>query len=417
MTLRLRAPGSKSMTQRGLLLAALADAPTVLHGALRCDDSRHLGALLEALGCRLQWQGDTVEITPAPILRAPDHALDCGNAGTAVRFGACLSLLCRGALTLDGDEHMRSRPLGALVSALEELGVCAHYQGRAGCPPVRLELKGEPGARAHVDTSTSSQYASGLALVGPRLPRGLDIELNGAGVSGPYLDMTLAMMRQAGVVAQRQDSTLSIPVGRYRGGDIAIEPDWSAAAFLLAGGRLADIDVAVADLPAPDQSLQGDAAFASMLKALDVELDVQGRNHFDLSAAPDLIAPLAAVCLFAQHPSRIAGVAHARVKESDRIAVLARGLRQLGANVVEHSDGLTIAPMATVVRPATVPMPTVLDPDGDHRMAMAFGLVSLRLPAVEVADRGCVSKSFPDFWTMLEKLRGAGARPRDRSST
>jgi 3-phosphoshikimate 1-carboxyvinyltransferase len=408
-------PASKSMTQRALVMAALAEGPTTIVAPLDCDDSRHLGGLLEALGCAVRWRGSDLDVEPPARLRADGRAIPCGNAGTAVRFGACLSLVCDGALTLDGDAHMRRRPIGPLADSLAALGVESRYGGRSGCPPVTLERRAPPPARVRVDASLSSQFASGLLLVAPRLEHGLEVELTGDAVSRPYVEMTLAMMRRLGARAAWQDERIvRVEPGGYGASDaprtIAVEPDWSAGAFVLGAARLLGLDerACTAAMVPPAASLQGDSRFLDHMATLATP---GAEPHaFDLTSTPDLIAPLAALCLFADRPARIRGAAHTRVKESDRIAVLCRELAKIGARVTEHPDGLDVAPLDAR---AAATEPVTLDPDDDHRMAMAFGLVSLRLPAVVVADPGCVSKSFPAFWRLLDTMRArAGAAPR-----
>jgi len=396
--LTVHCPGSKSMTQRALMIASLADGPSVIEYALRCDDSRHLSALLTQLGVKLCWEGDQVEVTPRPLV-ADGEVHYCGNAGTAVRFSCCLSLLCGGgALVIDGDERMRERPIGRLAGALERLGVAVRYLGTRGCPPISLRREGPTPGEVELDVSISSQYASGLLLVAPRLKDGLRLLLKGAAVSRPYLDMTVEMMRGCGAELRWQGANqIVVAPGCYRGGKIAIEPDWSTAAFLLAAGRIADVDLAIPNLER-EKSLQGDVAFVEFLAQLS-----QAHPHrFDLQDTPDLIAPLAAAALFADYPTEIRNVAHARVKECDRIRVLAEQLARIGAEVREYDDGLQIAPLK-----ATSVAPIELDPANDHRMAMAFGLVSLRVDGVSVADPECVDKSFPSFWAELRRIKQA----------
>jgi 3-phosphoshikimate 1-carboxyvinyltransferase len=408
--MRLEAPTSKSMTQRALVIAALADHDSVIERPLWCDDSRYLSDLLRALGCEVVWAEDQsqVRVEPAP-LTAPERPIFCGNAGTAVRFGACLGLVCQGALTIDGDERMRSRPLGALGQSLESLGARVGYLNKAGCPPIVVERAAALArARVAVDTTLSSQYASGLLLAAPRLPGGLVVELTGSLVSMPYIEMTLGMMRQAGARVSASERLIEVEPGGYRGPGgrlrLAIEPDWSAAAFLLSAARFAAIDITIPGLLDAGDSLQGDAVFAAMLRSLAGEPE-GGLYRFDLTDAPDLIAPLAVAALAAEHPTVIHGVAHARVKESDRVAVLARELGRLGATVSARDDGLELAPLDVSESARRTQGGIALDPDDDHRMAMAFGVLSLLVPTIEVKNPECVSKSFPGFWDTLNAIR------------
>lgn len=402
MTVTIGIPGSKSMTQRALVIAALGDGPVTVRRALDCEDSRHLLALLSALGAGVERAGDDVRVDPKP-LRAPSAPVFCGNGGTVMRFGSCMALAAEGELTLDGDARMRERPFRPLGDALARLGVRVRYLGTDGFPPVALCRTAPPPAGVDVDGSQSSQFASGLLLAAPALPEGLAVRPAGARVSLPYLTMTTAMMARAGArVRWEADGSIVVEPGRYRTGALAeglrVEGDWSAAAFFLAASAITGVAVEIPGLEPPGESLQGDAAFATMLEELARPRD----HHFDLGGTPDLLPPLAAAALFADRPSAIRGAAHARVKECDRIAVLIREFARAGARVVEHNDGMDILPL-TVPSGAAV----TLDPEGDHRMAMAFGLLSLRIPSVAVRDPECVGKSFPDFWCELAKVRDA----------
>lgn len=400
MALPIRAPQSKSMTQRAIVMAALARRPVTIHGPLVCEDSRHLLAGLRALGTGIAWPSpDTLVIEPTP-LRAGEAPIFCGNAGTTIRFLSALALLVEGPLRLDGNERMRQRPIGPLGDALARLGVEITYEWDDGFPPLQLQVKSAPADEISIDMSVSSQFASALLLVAPRLPHGLRLRITGTQVSRPYLDMTLRMMEQAGISVQEGEVIKVFP-GEYfpDQAEVVIEPDWSGAAFLLAAAFLTSTDLEVEGLVTP--SLQGDAVFSDFL----AELRTPREHVFDLSQVPDLISPLAVAALAASHPSRIVGVAHARVKESDRITVLAHELTRLGADVSEHPDGLTVVPAHALWTPRSE---IVLDAADDHRMAMAFGILSLRLPHVRVNNPECVGKSFPDFWSVLERIRTQG---------
>lgn len=405
-------PGSKSITQRALLIAALSEAPSTIYGALACDDSRALTAVLSQLGAEIQWRGEQVDVKPPAslvergVLVSDGAALDCGNAGTAMRFSACLSLLVEGTLQLDGDTRMRQRPLGPLLDALAALGVEATCALAAGCPPVLLRSGNRSTVADHrieIDTSLSSQYASGLALVAPRLPRGLVLKLIGDQVSLPYLEMTARMIARAGVRAHFDASdTLAISPGRYEPPNQAqeVESDWSTASFLLAAAEILGGELSIPGLVPPEHSLQGDAIFSAFVE----RLSEGSAETFDLTDVPDLIAPLTALALFSSGKTTIRGAAHTRLKECDRIAVLATELSKIGAKIRERDDGLEIEPL----QQGTVEgEPVQLDPANDHRMAMAFGLIGLRVPRLRVKDPDCVSKSFPRFWEVLGELQQA----------
>ncbi|MEO8216861.1 MAG: 3-phosphoshikimate 1-carboxyvinyltransferase [Acidobacteriota bacterium] len=406
MTIAVEVPGSKSMTQRALIIGSLAERPVTIVGALDGDDSRALVEVLRSLGVNVGWEGNRVHLVPAP-LRSSGGRLDCGNGGTTIRFSAGLSLVCEGPLFLDGDARMRERTIRSLGLALSAMGVEVQYPSRSGYPPVRLLRTKNPPREVAIDGSQSSQFISSLLLVAPRLPDGLRLSLDGLPVSRPYLEMTMGLMSAAGAsVRWAGDRSIAVDAGNYYREDslpeISIEPDWSAAAFFLAAGVLLDTDVVIRNLVPPERSVQGDAAFGWFVD----ELRQDRRHEFDLTDVPDLIAPLSAAALFASESTEIRGAAHTRIKESDRISVLSTELRKLGAKIEEKEDGMIIHPLKSDPTSEAVQ----LDPSDDHRMAMAFGVISLRLPAIEVLNPGCVSKSFPDFWEVLSSIRPATSR-------
>jgi 3-phosphoshikimate 1-carboxyvinyltransferase len=388
------------MTQRALILAALSRGPVTIAGALECDDSRYLTDLLREIGATVHWNGDVALVDSTRGLRSKGTRVYCGNAGTTVRFGSCLALVVDGSIELDGDEQMRQRPLGALVQSLRTLGLDCTFLQREGCPPLRLQRGGRPVAETvEIESSLSSQYVSGLLLVSGRLPRGLRVILRGEVVSRPYLEMTVAMIERVGGRASFFDSqTIQVEPAEYQAERIEIEPDWSTAALILAAAEVLGVAVKIGGLVAVDQSLQGDASFGEML----VKRREAGPQCYDLRDTPDLIAPLAAIAAFAPGSTSIAGVAHARVKECDRIGVLCRELSRVGLKVVELADGLVIEPAALRSEQRVV-----LEPQNDHRMAMAFGIIASRVPGVDIAQRECVSKSYPGFWRLMDELRQA----------
>jgi 3-phosphoshikimate 1-carboxyvinyltransferase len=388
-------PASKSLTQRALIVAALAPGVSRIQGPLDCDDSRHLRAALEALGVSVRATRDGLEVRGGGPLAAPARPLVLGNAGTAVRFTAALALLAGGPVTLDGVPAMRRRPLRGLLAALRSLGVRVESLGAPGCVPVTLhppaDLAAAP-ARIGLDASASSQLLSALLLVAPRLPQGLEVEVAGPLPSAPYVDLTVDVLRGFGAsVTVAGGTRFRVAPGGLRANAYAVEGDWSSASYPLAAGHLLGRAVVVPNAPAA--SHQGDRVFPDLLRALVGP----GPRALDLHETPD-VAPTVATCaLFAAGETTLSGLATLRVKESDRLAVLTRGFRAVGAAVEERPDGLRI-----------VDGPThgdvVLDPEGDHRMAMCFALLGLRLPGVRVADPGCVTKSYAGFFEMLARF-------------
>ena len=386
-------PSSKSLTQRALILSALANGRTTLLAPLECDDSVHLRAALRALGVEVHEVAEAQWLVDGGNLRTPSGTLWCGNAGTAIRFLSAFSLLLEGELILDGNRHMRRRPVQDIASALDSVGVACRYLDAEGFPPFALHRKAEMPQKIVVDPSRTSQFVSGLLMAGRCLPSGVHIELEGPPVSQPYLELTLEIMRHFGATdVQHDEVEFYVPPGGYEAQEYEVEGDWSAAAMVLVASWIMRKPVSIPNVKAA--SAQGDKIIIPMLN----ELERQRPHRFDLSDCPDLITPLATASVFANHPTEITGVAHARVKECDRIYALASELARLGVSIKERHGGLFIQPTSRLTSAR-------LNPFDDHRMAMAFGLLSLRQPGIEVLNKNCVSKSFPDFWHVLKLFK------------
>lgn len=405
-----RVPGSKSLTNRALAVAALAEGPTTLTNALDSDDSQRFMESLARLGFTLEARPGTVTVHGlGGRLPAARAELFVGNAGTAARFLTALVTLGHGEYVVDGDARMRERPIADLLAALRQLGVEA--ESASGCPPVRVRGRGLPGGRAAVAGDISSQFLSGLLLAAPCAQGPVTLEVAGSLNSKPYVDMTVAVMADFGVRVERDGyARFMVQPQRYQTpGGYAIESDASAASYFFAAPAICGGAVRVAGISR--RSKQGDLAFLDVLarmgcavaEGLDwIEVRHPGRPlagvDVDLSDLPDTAQTLAAVAPFAASPTTIRGIASARVKETDRVAATCAELARLGVTVAEHADGLTITP-AAALRPA------VVQTYRDHRMAMAFALIGLRVPGVQIADPGCVSKTFPDYFQVLEQLR------------
>jgi 3-phosphoshikimate 1-carboxyvinyltransferase len=404
-------PGSKSLTNRALVIAVLADGPSVLRGALDSDDTRHLAAALECLGFAIEWD------RRAAVIRVqgqggtiPRSGVDLfgGNAGTNVRFLTSLVALGRGRFTVDGDARMRERPIKDLLDALHALGVSARSERGTGCPPVVVEASGIRGGRAVVDGETSSQFASSILLVAPYAATDVHLAIAGTLVGAPFVDMTLAVMRRSGVEPLRTGNEIVVRAGqRYRSGETAIEPDATAASYFLAAAALLGGEVRVRGLDLA--SLQGDVAFVRVLAEMGAEIEagaggliVRGGRGLrgvdaDFRGISDTFLTAAALAPFASSPTRIRGIAHTRRQETDRVSAVARELGRLGVSVRESADALEIDP--------GVPRGGEVETYGDHRMAMSFALIGLKVPGVRIRDPGCVEKTFPDFFERLEALR------------
>jgi len=407
-----RVPGSKSLTNRALVLGALAEGRTVVEGALASDDTLRMAAGLRALGFaveddraagRFVVPGEGGRI-PAPVAR-----VDAGDAGTVARFLTAVAALGFGEYVVDGSPRMRRRPIADLVEALRQLG--ADAVAPTGCPPVTVRARGLGGGRATVPGGTSSQFLSALLHVAPLAGGPVELLVPGSQAAAPFVAMTLGAMRAFGVTASEEGGfRYRITPQRYTPRTFAVEPDASGASYFFAAAAATGGRVTVAGLRRG--SLQGDVRFLDVLEGMGCTVrwtehgvTVQGPEHLrgmdvDLRAMPDVTATLAALAPFAEGVVRIRGVGYIRHHESDRLAALAEELRRLGQDVRDLEDGLEITPRP--VRSA------VVQTHNDHRLAMAFAVTGLRAPGIAIASPEVVSKTFPDFFERLDELR-AGA--------
>jgi len=408
---RVRVPGSKSVTNRALVAAALADGPSTLTGGLESDDTRVMVACLRALGVTLDVGGESWRVEGCGgRLRAPEAPLFTGNSGTTARFLTAAATLADGPVVVDGGPRMRERPIDDLTRALGELGAACRIEGARGCPPVRVAGGGLPGGDAAIDARRSSQYVSAVLLAAPYASRDVTLRFEGGElVSRPYVDLTLDVMRAFGADAGwRGDDALRVRAGaRYRGRGYPVEADASSAAYpfcaaAIAGGRVRVDGISPA-------TRQPDIGVLDLLERMGCRVvrgddwaEVHGPEDrlrgidVDMNVLPDAVLAVAVVALFAEGPTRIRNVANLRIKETDRLAALETELRKLGADARAGRDSLTIAPRP--LRPAEI------DTYDDHRMAMAFALAGLRQPGVAIRDPGCVSKTWPGYFAMLGAL-------------
>jgi 3-phosphoshikimate 1-carboxyvinyltransferase len=409
----IRPPGSKSITNRALVCAALAEGESVLSGALQSEDTDVMIAALRQLGLSISVDTSRQEIRIAGCggrLPASGGTLFVANSGTTARFLAAMLVLGQGTFRLDGTPRMRERPIQDLLDALAQLGAPARSEQGTGCPPVIIDANGLPGGRAAIRGDVSSQFLSGLLMAAPYARTPVELFVPGELVSQPYIQMTLAVMNAFGVrVSADGQDTFQVPntVG-YHGRSYAVEPDASAASYFFAAAAITRGQVTVRGLSGA--SLQGDVAFVDVLRQMgcevafgDDEITVTGRSlrgvDVNMNAISDTVQTLGAVALFAEGPTNITGVGHIRHKETDRIAALATELRKLGAEVGERPDGLTIRPAVLQgARIATY---------NDHRMAMSLALVGLVVPGVEIIDPGCTAKTYPNYFADLAGLVSA----------
>ncbi len=425
-----RVPGSKSLTNRALLIAALADGTTRLTNALFSDDSRYFAQALQTLGFDLTLDEVKHEMEITGLggqIPASKADLYIGNAGTAARFLSAFLTLGHGEYILDGDPRMRERPIGDLVAALKSLGACLGPANTENwslitdysslCPPVKITSSGLPGGKTAIAGDISSQFLSALLMVAPYAQTPVEIELSTELNSKPYVDMTLAIMCDFGITVERQDYRLfRITLNRYLPiTNYPIESDASAASYFFAAPAVCGGSVRVENISR--RSVQGDIAFLDVLEKMGCTIQetdncllITGNSplrglDIDMSDIPDTAQTLAAIAPFAASPTRIRGIASARVKETARVAATCAELARLGVRVEEHPDGMTIYPCpAFNLQPSTF-QPVTIKTYNDHRMAMAFSLIGLRLPGVTIENPACVSKTFPNFFEVLDALR------------
>jgi 3-phosphoshikimate 1-carboxyvinyltransferase len=410
-----RIPGSKSITNRALLVAALADGDSELTGALHSDDTGYMATALTALGINVEIDqpGERFVVHGGGGAFPADRAdLFVGNSGTTMRFLTAALPLGHGVYRIDGVPRMRRRPIAPLLSSLRDLGADTVSELDTGCPPVIAHAAGLPGGRTRMAGTESSQYFTALLLVSPYAAEGVEVEIEGDLVSKPYLPMTAAVMAAFGVDAELDRETwrtLRVQPGqRYEGRPYRIEPDASNASYFFAAAALTGGRVRVEGLGS--RSTQGDLRFIDALAAMGARVteeadavEVRGPAggrlrgvDLDLTAISDTAQTLAAIAPFADGPTTIRGIAHARLKETDRVAALATELTRLGQGVEEFPDGLTIHPAP--IRPTDV---ATYD---DHRMAMSFAITALRAPGIRLRDPGCVAKTFPAFFDRLAEV-------------
>ena len=412
-------PGSKSLTNRALVLAALSNGPCVLRNALFADDTRVMIDGLQRLG---------FEVTPDEaaksirvlgrngIVPAAGAGLFCGNSGTTIRFLTAVCALGHGDFSLDGVPRMHQRPIGPLTTMLANLGVRFDAAGKPGYPPVAVRADGLPGGIVMFGSESSSQFLSALLHIAPFARNEVIIELTGAQTSWPYVAMTMRLMDIFGHICElvRDEDTgepeqIIVPPGGYHRDEYIVEPDASNASYFLAlaalhqGSKVTIEGIGKA-------SLQGDVGFADFLSQMGAQLvfgadflTITGTGELngidaDLSKMPDVAQTLAVVALFADGPTTMTGIHTLRVKETDRVAALQNELTKLGAEVEVDGDTMTITP------PEQFNVAEI-DTYDDHRMAMSFALAGTKTAAVRINDPACVNKTYPNFFKDLERFR------------
>ena len=402
-------PGSKSVTNRALILAAQATSPSIIRKPLISRDSELMSAGLVALGVGIHDEGDNQswKITPAP-LKGPAH-IDVGNAGTVMRFLPPLAALAQGEIAFDGDPRSYERPIGPVIKALEELGIEIDHQGRYSLPMVIRGTGVIPGGKLTIDASKSSQFLSALLLVGPSMANGITVTHTGSSLpSMPHIDMTVQMLRDVGaeVDVDKAGQSWSVKVGTLKGQDLVIEPDLSNASPFLSIAMVCGGSISIADWP-QKTTQPGDylrEIFTKMgasveLTASGLTLTGSGSIHgidIDLHDVGELTPSIAALAALADSPSHLRGIGHLRLHETDRLAALTREINALGGNVVEEETALHITP-------APLHGGTFHTYE-DHRLATAGAVIGLVTPDVLIENIATTRKTLPDFPGLWKSL-------------
>lgn len=409
---RVAVPGSKSIANRALVCAALADGDSTLTNVPDGDDTSAMLDCLRELGLDVETDAGRVSVSGVGTAwRADGRRLFAGLAGTTSRFVTALAALGAGAVVVDGHPPLRRRPFGPLHDALGQLGVRVDTPEGHGSLPATIVGPPTTGS-VSIRGDVSSQYVSALMLIGPYLPGGLDLELTTPLVSRPYVELTEATMGWFGLGGVTiEPDRVTVPAGRYRPATVAIEPDASSASYPLAMAAVLGGRVTVPGLGA--EALQGDARFADLLAAMGARVDRRPDEvtvasagdlrgiDVDMADISDLVPTMAVVALFASTPTTIRGVGFIREKESDRLGDLARELSAAGGDVDETDDGLIVRPSAHRLHGAR------LRTHHDHRLAMSFGVLGAAVDGIVVESPDVVTKSWPDFWLTLDDAFGS----------
>jgi 3-phosphoshikimate 1-carboxyvinyltransferase len=411
-----RLPGSKSISNRALMLAALSDSPSTLRGVLKARDTSLAVAALRVLGCSLEEDGTDLAVSSGSIAPGSPVSVDVGNAGTVMRFLPAVAALSPASVAFDGDPRARERPIGALLSALRTLGVSIDDDGRGALPFTIHGSGAVRGGAVTLDASGSSQLVSGLLLAAARFDLGVEVHHSGPPVpSLPHIEMTVRMIAGAGaeveIGAGERPDFWRVRPGRLNLGDFSVEPDLSNAGPFLAAALVTGGSVTIRDWPSvslqpADAILDVVTRMGGAVSSSPEGLTVTGSGvingiEADLRDIPELCLPLTSVAALASGPSAFTGVGHTRFQETDRLAAITKEINALGGDVTESPDGLAIRP-----RPLRAEPGHVFESYDDHRMVMAAAVHGLAVTGVEVTNVATVGKTFPDFTAFWAELAG-----------
>ncbi|MBT5469599.1 MAG: 3-phosphoshikimate 1-carboxyvinyltransferase [Nitrospina sp.] len=395
-------PGSKSYTNRALLIAALAEGVSRLERPLVSDDTKFMIQALKGFGIQVEEEPNAFIVSgKGGKLAVPTEDIFVGNAGTTMRFLTTFSALVKGKVRLDGDERMRERPLADLLECLAQMGVKAIPEYHNGCPPIDIDGEGVPGGNVRLAGDKSSQYLTSLLLSSPYFQNDTSILIEGDLTSKSYADITIDIMRNFGVKVENDNyQRFSVKADQiYKAQDYQVEGDWSSASYFLAAAAVTGGEIKLSGVN--PSSVQGDAQFPGVLEKMGCEvsksadsLQLKGNGlkgiTINMNNMPDAVQTLAVIALFAKGETVIEDIGNLRIKETNRIEALANELGRLGAEVEAGEDFL-------IIRPGEY-QGAEIETYNDHRMAMSFAIAGLKIPGVKIKNPKCVEKSFPDFF-------------------
>ncbi|MDL1956664.1 MAG: 3-phosphoshikimate 1-carboxyvinyltransferase [Candidatus Desulfofervidus auxilii] len=399
--LDINVPGSKSLTHRALIVAALAEGESLLKNLLLAEDTLLTISALKQMGIKIETLNNTAKIYGKNgKISSPKNPIYLGNSGTSMRLLTAICALGKGQFILTGNERMQQRPIQPLIDALKIWKVDAYTEKDNGCPPVIIKADGIKGGKTQIDASISSQFVSGLLLAAPYAENDCIIEVKGKLSSKPYVDLTLKVMKDFGIQVENKDyQYFFVPKGNYKARDYIIEGDCSTASYFWAAAAILKGEITVSPINA--DSAQADIGFVWILEKMGCKVEIKengikviGKDlkgiSVDMNNMPDVVPTLAIVAAFAKGVTEIKNVAHLRYKECDRLHALANELKKIGINVEEKKDGLIIE--------GGKPHGTIIETYNDHRIAMSFAIAGLKVPEIEIINPDCVKKSFPGFW-------------------
>lgn len=417
-TIRVKVPGSKSITNRALLIAALAEGETILKGALFSNDAKNMLACLGILGIKMEIDEENETITVQGCggrLPVKEASVNVGSAGTAARFLTALLAFSAGVYHLDASEQMKKRPMKPLLDALIKLGALISYDEAEGHFPFTIDSRAVKGGEISLDTGISSQFLSAVVMTGFLLPDGLKVNIAGGRESLPYVDMTAKVMESFSmkprIVSENGAVSYILKEGdTYKGREYEIEPDVSAACYFYAAAEILGCRAQVKNVHL--DSIQGDIEFVKLLTKMGARLEdeadgilLYGANEgsydgieANLNSFSDQSLTLAAVSAFAKSPTKITGIAHIRMQESDRLLAIKNELERLGISAVMGDGEISIFPEAMDENEVYI------ETYDDHRVAMAFALVGLRRGGVVIKNPGCSAKTFKDYFKILDEI-------------